>query len=85
MSKSKQTKKKSTPRVKKVKPEVVVEQKLDELLQHVETRVKQMTIFHLNKVKETTGEILIEDVQYCLSLSERVVNHAKLLSVSPFE
>lgn len=30
------------------------------------------TVFHLNKVKETTGQILQEDLEYCLSLAERI-------------
>lgn len=86
MSKSKQTKKKSTKsRVKKVTPEIQVKQKIEELLQRVEATVKEMTIWHLNKVKEATGEILIEDVEYCLSLSERVKQHARLHSANPFE
>lgn len=30
------------------------------------------TLFHLDKVKETTGEILVEDVEYCLNLTNRI-------------
>jgi len=32
---------------------------------------------HLNKVKETTGEILLEDVVYCLELNERIMSYSK--------
>jgi hypothetical protein len=35
----------------------------------------QATQFHLSKVKETTGSIEEEDVNYCLRLSKRIIEH----------
>ena len=35
----------------------------------------QATQFHLSKVKETTGTIEQEDVDYCIKLSKRVIDH----------
>jgi hypothetical protein len=35
----------------------------------------QATQFHLSKVKETTGTIEQEDVDYCVRLSKRIINH----------
>jgi hypothetical protein len=32
-----------------------------------------MTEYHLGKVKETTGEILMEDVTYCVNLGKRIL------------
>lgn len=43
-----------------------------------------MTKFHLEQVKQTTGEILPEDVVYCMSLTERIrkfESHAKKTTV----
>ena len=31
-----------------------------------------MTRFHLEQVKQTTGEITVEDVVYCMKLTERI-------------
>jgi hypothetical protein len=33
------------------------------------------TQFHLSKVKETTGSIEEEDVNYCVRLSKRIIDH----------
>jgi hypothetical protein len=35
----------------------------------------QATQFHLSKVKETTGTIEEEDVNYCVRLSKRIIDH----------
>jgi hypothetical protein len=35
----------------------------------------QATQYHLTKVKETTGEITEEDVEYCVKLSKRIIDH----------
>lgn len=35
----------------------------------------QATQFHLSKVKETTGSIEEEDVNYCVRLSKRIIDH----------
>lgn len=33
------------------------------------------TQFHLSKVKEMTGSIEEEDINYCLTLSKRIIDH----------
>jgi hypothetical protein len=33
------------------------------------------TQFHLSKIKETTGSIEEEDVNYCVRLSKRIIDH----------
>ena len=33
------------------------------------------TEYHLSMVKQTTGEILMEDVTYCVNLSSRIIKH----------
>jgi hypothetical protein len=35
----------------------------------------QATQYHLSKVKETTGSIEEEDVNYCVKLSKRIIDH----------
>lgn len=35
----------------------------------------QATQYHLSKVKETTGSIEEEDVNYCIRLSKRIIDH----------
>lgn len=35
----------------------------------------QATQFHLSKVKEMTGSIEEEDINYCLKLSKRIIDH----------
>lgn len=35
-------------------------------------KYQEMTKFHLEQVKETTGEITVEDVDYCMKLTERI-------------
>lgn len=35
----------------------------------------QATQFHLSKVKETTGSIEQEDVDYCIKLSKRIIDN----------
>lgn len=35
----------------------------------------QATQFHLSKVKEMAGEILEEDVKYCVNLSKRIIDN----------
>jgi hypothetical protein len=35
----------------------------------------QATQYHLSKVKETSGSIEEEDVNYCVRLSKRIIDH----------
>lgn len=44
-----------------------------EVLENTSNLNLQMTEYHLGKVKETTGEILMEDVTYCVNLGKRIL------------
>ena len=35
----------------------------------------QMTQYHLDSVKESTGEVTIEDYEYCSNLTRRILAH----------
>jgi hypothetical protein len=55
------------------KNEKLSEQK-DNLVQLMDFN-HQATQYHLSKVKETTGSIEEEDVNYCIKLSKRIIDH----------
>lgn len=44
-------------------------------LSEVSNRNLQMAQFHLEQVKVHTGEILMEDINYCVSLGQRITNY----------
>jgi phage terminase large subunit-like protein len=48
-----------------------------ELLDSVVKLNLQRTEFHLSMVKQHTGEILMEDVTYCINLSTRITEYLK--------
>lgn len=48
-----------------------------EILDSVVRLNLQRTEFHLSMVKQHTGEILVEDVTYCISLSNRITEYMK--------
>ena len=52
------------------------EKQIDEMLKHVDAESKKMTRFHLHHVRTSTGEVLLEDVEYCLNLNKRVKQHS---------
>ena len=54
----------------------LTEEQMDKLEQTSNLNLS-MTAYHLEKCKETTGEILMEDVNYCVSLSKRILVHLK--------
>jgi hypothetical protein len=59
------------------------EQELQKILSTVDEKSRKATLFHLEMVKKTTGEILLEDVEYCLRLNDRVQEHAKRTGTNP--
>lgn len=38
-------------------------------------RLHQMTQYHLDSVKESTGEITVADYEYCTNLTQRILAH----------
>ena len=48
-----------------------------EILENTSNLNLQMTDYHLSEVKRTTGEILTEDVTYCVNLSKRILAKLK--------
>jgi hypothetical protein len=61
----------------------LTQETLDNILTSVNAQANAATMYHLKMVKETTGEILINDVEYCLALSKRVADYAKEISKNP--
>lgn len=49
---------------------------IDKQLQLINNLTLSMTTFHLNKVKETTGEIELADIVYCQQLEVRIMAYA---------
>lgn len=73
---TKPTKRKTTIKklIEDIKPQQPPVEDLISQLENVSTSNKMMMTYHLNKVKETTGEILVEDVSYCMRLDQRIQN-----------
>jgi hypothetical protein len=38
-------------------------------------RLHQMMKYHLDSVKESTGEVTVEDYEYCSNLTQRILAH----------
>ena len=69
----------STPKSNKV-----TGQEVDRIVDGVNGKSRAATKFHLEMVKKTTGEILLEDVEYCMNLSVRVEAYSKKTGTSHF-
>lgn len=71
-------------KIKKLKREIQdlkerlgLSEELAETLDAVAKLNLQRTEFHLMMCKQTTGEILMEDVTYCINLSNRITQYLK--------
>jgi hypothetical protein len=79
-SKKKDTKKSKEPKVVvEIVPEVpkLTQEQIDEKINHLSERCRSMTRYHLEQVKLQAGEILVEDVDYCINLMNRMVKLEK--------
>jgi hypothetical protein len=80
MSKEKKLKKKVgklSAEVENLKNKLELNEEMCELINNTKDLNLQRTEFHLQQVKLTTGEILMEDVTYCINLSKRIIDYLK--------
>lgn len=80
MSKEKKLRKKVkklSAEVEQLKEALELNDEMCELINNTKDLNLQRTQFHLEQVKHTTGEILMEDVTYCVNLSNRIIEHLK--------
>ena len=78
MSKEKKLRKKVntlSAEVEQLKEALELNEEMCELINSTKDLNRQRTQFHLQQVKFTTGEILMEDVTYCINLSNRIIEH----------
>lgn len=78
MSKEKKLRKKVntlSAEVEQLKEALELNEEMCELINSTKDLNLQRTQFHLQQVKFTTGEILMEDVTYCINLSNRIIEH----------
>lgn len=61
--------------VKELKEKLQLTEEMSELINSTKDLNIQRTEFHLQQVKTNTGEILMEDVTYCINLSSRIISH----------
>lgn len=76
MSKEKKLKKKVvklSAEVESLKTRLQLSEEICQLINDTKNLNLQRTEFHLQQVKLTTGEILMEDVTYCINLSNRII------------
>ena len=63
--------------IKQLKQELNLTEEMCQLLNDTNDLNIQRTKYHLQQVELTTGEILMEDVTYCLNLGQRILNKMK--------
>lgn len=63
--------------IKDLKDELNLSEEMCQLLNDTNELNLQRTRFHLQQVELTTGEILMEDVEYCINLGTRILNKIK--------
>lgn len=59
--------------VEELKTKLQLSEEVAQLINSTKNLNLQRTEFHLQQVKNTTGEILMEDVTYCINLSNRII------------
>ena len=69
--------KKLSAEVEKLRDELELNEEMCELIDSTKDLNLQRTQFHLQQVKLTTGEIQMEDITYCINLSNRIIAHLK--------
>jgi hypothetical protein len=60
--------------IRQLQNELNLTEEMCELLNNTNDLNIQRTKFHLQQVELTTGEILMEDVEYCLNLGRRILD-----------
>jgi hypothetical protein len=60
--------------IRQLQNELNLTEEMCELLNDTNDLNIQRTKFHLQQVELTTGEILMEDVEYCLNLGRRILD-----------
>jgi hypothetical protein len=60
--------------IRLLRNELNLTEEMCELLNNTNDLNIQRTKFHLQQVELTTGEILMEDVEYCLNLGRRILD-----------
>ncbi len=63
--------------VKQLRDELNLTEEMCQLLNDTNELNLQRTRYHLQQVQFTTGEILLEDVTYCLNLANRILEKLK--------
>lgn len=68
------SKKELKKEIRQLQNELNLTEEMCELLNNTNDLNIQRTKFHLQQVELTTGEILMEDVEYCLNLGRRILD-----------
>lgn len=69
--------KKLKKEIQDLKDRLELSEEIAEALDAVVKLNLQRTEYHLMMCKQTTGEILMEDVTYCVNLSNRITDYLK--------
>lgn len=70
-------KKASTSKKKSLEKKGLTDQEITQMLSGVNQMTKNLLKRHIEGVRVSTGEILVEDVDYCLRLGDRILAYSK--------